>query len=388
MDFKKYIKYKKKYLNLKNKINQYGGNELDEEIERLEDIRGKLIQKKKANPADKEEIQKEIIEIRYKINDTIERYRENILKPYDNCNKNSIEIDDFIFSLLAYDSTANDDRGILIIKSINKINNSEKLFPVYSSKSEGGFWRLCMTSKTGMLAKGDPNTMDYIQGTFIHIKLQQFINNNLDKCPQLEIGNKCFFTDDLLHVSYIFKHVINSDRDIKIDPFYKYSQENGNRSGAPYYGNWNINSRLLELSTKLRTLFEFQIKEHSIEGNYKKIYNIEGDLLSIDGIIIKCTFMNNIVLYMLKYKLNVKRKDASEYNKNGISPIIMTISCSKITEFGIYDQYISAGNYIGKLFEYDFQIAGSRTYQYESLGSKYTYIGHHYNGVYPYTEFY
>lgn len=317
----------------------------------------------------------------------MENYRENILKPYNTCKENSIEIDDFIFSLLAYDSTAYDNRGILIIKSINKINNHEKLFPVYSSKSEGGFWRLCMSSKSGRLVKGDPNSMDYIQGTFIHIKLQQFINNNIDKCPQQEIGDKCFFSDDLLHESYIYKNVVKN-RQIEIDPFYKYSLENGNRSGTTYAGNWNINSRLLELSTKLRVLPEFQIKEHNIEDIYKKISNIEGDILNIDSIIIKCTFVNNIVLYMLKYKLDVKRKDGSEYNKSGISPIIMTISSSKITEFGIYDKYIFAGNYIGKLFEYNTQIAGNLTYEYERLGSEYLYIGHHYNGVYPYTEFY
>lgn len=40
MNYIKYLKYTKKYLN------QFGGNDLDEEIERLEDIRYALIKKK------------------------------------------------------------------------------------------------------------------------------------------------------------------------------------------------------------------------------------------------------------------------------------------------------------------------------------------------------
>jgi len=366
----KYLKYKNKYLSLKK--NQYGGDEIDDEIKRLEDIEADWQERK---------ILRKQIDILY------ETKREKILKPFNNCTINSIEIDDYIFSLLAYDSTPYDNRGILIIKSINKINYNEKLFPVYSSKSEGGFWRLCMADKYGKLNKGNVNTQDYIQGTFIHLKLQQFINNNIDKCPQQEIGNKCFFTEDS-YMSYIDKQVNDSKRQVEITPFSEYKSGPSNMAGArDTIGNkWNINGRLLELSKKLRTLSGFKIKEFILEDTYSKINNIDGDILKIDGKIIKCVFENNIFLYMLKYILNVKRIDNTEYNKNGICPIVMVSNSSKITEFGIYSDYVPAGNYIGKLFEYGIQIAGDKTYTYENLGSSYLYIGSHYDGVYPYTE--
>lgn len=311
--------------------------------------------------------------------------RQNILKPFNTCNENSIEIDDFKFSLLAYDSTAYHNRGILIIKSINNINKNEKLFPVYSSKSEGGFWRLCMAAESGILIKGDPYTMDYIQGTFIDIKLQLFINSNIDKCPQQEIGDKCFFSENT-HTEYIYQQVIDRDRQIDVEPFNKYSLKPGNRSGQRGYMGWTINGRLLELSQELKTKPEFNIKEYSVEGIYNKNNNIEGDILELTGIVIKCIFENNIVLYMLKYKLNVRKNDGTGYDKTGICPIIMTVTDSKITEFGIYSKYVYAGNYIGKIFEYYDQIAGNENYPYESLGKAYKYIGSHYIGIYPYTE--
>lgn len=359
--------------------NQYGGDETDDEIERLTDLKDDLIDKK--NPKNK----KQINEIREQINILMETRRQNILRPFNNCNVNSIEIDDFKFFLLAYDSKANGNRGILILKSINKENNSEKLFSAYSSKSEGGFWRMCMSDKNGTLIKGDPNTMDYIQGTFLDIKLQLFINSNIDKCPQQEIGDKCFFSENI-HTEYIYNQIIERHREINKEPFYTYSLVPGNRSGSRGYSGWTINQRLLELSEKLKKNAEFKIKEYSVEGIYSKENNIDDDILKINGIIIKCFFENNIVLYMLKYKLNVKRKDGTIYDKTGICPIIMTTNESKITEFGIYSNYVYGGNYIGKLFEYGEQIAGDISFPYEILGEKYRYIGSHYNGVYPYTE--
>ena len=366
--------------------NQNGGDETDDKIERLGNLKNQLrLQISHADESSIIQIRKQISEIREQINDLMEIRRQNILKPFNNCSENSIKIGDFTFSLLAYDSTANHNRGILIIKSINNINKNEKLFPVYSSKSEGGFWRLCMAAKSGNLIKGDPNTMDYIQGTFINIKLQLFINSNIDKCPQQEIGDKCFFSENT-HTEYIYQQVIDKDRQIDVEPFYKYSLTPGNRSGQRGYMGWTINGRLLELSQKLKTNPEFNVKEYSVEGFYNKNNNIGDDILELNGIIIKCIFENNIVLYMLKYKLNVRKNDGIRYDKTGICPIIMTTIESKITEFGLYSNYVSGGNYIGKLFEYHHQIAGDTSYSYESLGTEYLYIGSHYNEVYPYTE--
>jgi hypothetical protein len=433
----KYLKYKYKYFNLKNKLNSYIGgfpNEgsivydmtglkigtitgmdtdfyiLDSEtsipiqykdkdktwrfetfeekisilLDEIEDLKYKRSSIPKENTEEREALlQKK--DDKLKIIDILtETHRQNILNQYTGCPGNSIIIGNFEFSLMAYDPIAYGNRGILIIKSTNRTTGLPKLFAVYSSKSECGFWRLCIATKKDVLIKGNPSTMDYIQGTFVHIELQKFIDSNLCNCANVEIGNKCFFMDNI-EDAYIYKHVTKSERGIKISPFYEYTQVDGNRTG---YRSRNteliIHSNLLTLSKLLRA--EFISPNFSIDSEYHKTIVIDDNTLIIDGTIIRCIFINGIILYMLQFSLTVVHKDGTSHVKEGICPIIMISNKSEITEFGLYSEFIPAGNYIGKLFEYSNQITGD-IHEPLKLGKDYVYIGHRYDGIYPYTEY-
>ena len=439
----KYFKYKYKYFNLKNKLNSYIGGFLNEgklvytlegeilgtiidlgpeesymldskffikisdqnktwtfktfeaTIERLldelDDLKDAM---KKLNQTEMDIKIKEIESKQKMIDDVTENRRQNFLKPYTNCDENSITINNFTFSLLAYDPKAYGYRGILIIKSTNNLTGLSKLFPVYSSKSECGFWRLCIATKSSVLIKGDPNTMDYIQGTFIHIDLQKFINNNLCKCYLSDIGNKCFFMDNII-IAYIYKQVTNhKKRGMEIVPFSEYTQVPGNKTGSRAINSEDIiYTNLLTLSRQLEIIPGFESPSFIIDSEYNKRIDIDGDILTIDGHIIRCIFTNGIILYMLIYSLTVETPSCTTVEtpscttvKKGICPITMIHTKSEITEFGLYSVFVPAGNYIGKLFEYSKQIAGNIVDPLK-LGKDYVYIGHRYDGLYPYTVY-
>jgi hypothetical protein len=74
------------------------------------------------------------------------------------------------------------------IKSINITTKTENHFSVYRSGS-CTFWRF-VQHLFNAFEKGS----DYVQTSFIHLKLQEFIDNNFDK---IEVGNKIVSIDDI-----------------------------------------------------------------------------------------------------------------------------------------------------------------------------------------------
>jgi hypothetical protein len=92
-----------------------------------------------------------------------------------------IIIGEYFFTLISYHSNDLDNRGsVKIISRLIHSTETETFF-VYRSKSELGFWRLCSYNKELVnLFKGDN---DYVQQTFIHLDLQNFIDKNLNNIP-------------------------------------------------------------------------------------------------------------------------------------------------------------------------------------------------------------
>ena len=70
-------------------------------------------------------------------------------------------------------------------------------FIVYSSNSHGNIYRFCSltdSTKDSQLFKG---RYDYVTETFVHMELQKFINENLDKLIEKSIETCPLKTDNL-----------------------------------------------------------------------------------------------------------------------------------------------------------------------------------------------
>jgi len=360
-----------------------------------------------------------------------------------------IEIDNYYFRILNKQTLfrrqviniySSKDKNELIKENINldKVNK----FSVYLSKSEIGCFRLCL-DLAGQLYKGREDkdgSDDYIQQTFIHIKLQQFIHeclslNNLiditekneedkedkkDKKDKKDKEDKedshmCFCTINY-KVEYkysehskenqkylngkehqnIEKHIDETDRKIKKKPFIEYLENLENdikKYSNNKCGHDNMKSSFVEVNKNLN---EFSKK-------LEKIYNYSNNK-SITNIIIN----ENDNVYNLKfYKVELKLKEQNIDNLDNIilyycnakitkflnhvlGPIYINLPVfltteegDKITKFGTYEKYILAGNYICKIFDYSDQC--SRDQLGKCYGS-YLLIGNRYDNIFPLKE--
>lgn len=106
--------------------------------------------------------------------------------------KPSIYIDITKFTLLAKNSDIAEYELINI--SSTTIIGTVTNFYVYRSKSQGGFWRLYMRLVGSLqFYKG----ADYAQQTFIHLKLQQFIEENIDNIEEEKYIGFDYFTTEI-----------------------------------------------------------------------------------------------------------------------------------------------------------------------------------------------
>ena len=93
-------------------------------------------------------------------------------------------------------------RNKLQILSVPSNVNELNTFYVYTSKSSGSTWRYCEYDSDSHINKG----YDYISNTFIHIKLQMYIDDNFSKIPKkiafhdylILLLNKGTFTEEQL----------------------------------------------------------------------------------------------------------------------------------------------------------------------------------------------
>ena len=94
-----------------------------------------------------------------------------------------ITLDGITFELLEFREDFASNRGLLKIKSTNSGGESF-IFFVYRSLSELGFWRFGYN----LISSSDPVSLwkgvDYIQTTFIDLRLQEFINRSLNDIPK------------------------------------------------------------------------------------------------------------------------------------------------------------------------------------------------------------
>ena len=305
---------------------------------------------------------------------------------------NIINIDNFSFRIM--NSKKKDSRIIVNIHSTDSsneklltdddtINENVNKFSVYLSRSNLGCFRLCKKKDFGWLEKGD---VDYIQQTFIHLKLNNFINECITQLTDVDY-DYCTIINNK-NIQNIEDHIYDKNRMINKSPFIDYSIKCGheNKIIDP------IKPQLKTFSDKLSELYNYSnnefVCEHSVNDNIDnytiKFYKLNLNLKKKDD-----RYIDNIILYYCNVNIekfnnfninkylgleDTKLNERREFNL----PVFLT-NDDKITKFGTFNKYIITGNYICKLFDYKFQCNPSDI----RCVSNYQLIGDRYEDIFP-----
>lgn len=280
---------------------------------------------------------------------------------------NSIIIDDIKFELISYDEDAHEKRGSLLIHSTYREDGVKKTKPfyVYRSNSEMGFWRYsCIDDmESGHLFKGD---YDYVQQTFIHLKLQEFINNNITIIRKEKYyPNQCN--------SRIMAEINDKRRNLDIEPFETVKIKCGDKvsEGA-------IRRELLETSSKILSKYSIGKISYLMPYNFENIFKAEVLKIKLNGHIWEVELINrlggrNLKLYVLNYNIRTCNEEESNlYYENKIIPLILTHE-GIITRLGTYLNYVHSGIFICKILEYKSQCESLHecTNSYRYVGNRY-----------------
>jgi hypothetical protein len=331
---------------------------------------------------------------------------------------NIIEIDDFYFKIL--NKINYNERQIVniyssktkqeLIKLDSEINfNEVNKFSVYLSNSDLGCFRLCLYYMgSGKYHKGD---QDYIQQTFIHVKLQKFIHERLDK---LDLDNvKCYcmvnpnseynYEDNetyyLNHKEWnkINNHIDLISRKIRKEPFKEYSK---NKCGQDQDKKFtDVKTNLKNFSEKLKSLYDFSNDFSNNKPISKVNINDSDNVYDLEFYKVKLKLKDqeqeqeqedNIILYYCNAKITKFMNKIVKPNPIYISlPVFLTTEENdKITEFGTFNKYILAGNYICKVFDYFKQCSEDDPNREKEnyCFNEYVLIGDRYNNIFPLLE--
>ena len=327
----------------------------------------------------------------------------------------NITIDNINFSLVGY-NLPNEviDRPALKIISTMPDGLTFDLY-LYQSETSLGFWRLGCNNR-GVLYKGDN---DYVQQSFIHFTLQEFINKNISKIiditfinthPELDETTKAYVISDMPDMLnsnfpfcckkikrykctldyYIAKIIDDPSRMINISTFSDLDKIVDNRCG-----NWKSNPEeyLQTISSKLQN--DYILIKDSVSFLYNDIYEYNDN--NYDETPIKLNIIYNIFICNLQSKTSdpdlylyytiykIIDEDKIEKDKILINdyyfPLFLTTSM-EITPFGVYQNYVLSAGYICKLLEYKHQSRGFGTH----ISKEHNFIGLMYNGLFPFNE--
>jgi hypothetical protein len=327
----------------------------------------------------------------------------------------SISIGDFIFELIMYYPNANKGRSAVKIFSKNIDSKEITEFYVYKSLSECGFWRFCSIIMFGTLYKGS----DYVQETFINLKLQEFINENLNKLPKNE--EITMICPRFNKNGSNFENIIGnkSSRKKIIEPFYQLvsGYEHNfflEKSACGHFG--PKSKKLLEEISKLIAtkfpiisnpiiIYKNFFQEIPLDSSGSTIYRVAKINGNIYKVILSERPLNDknrdnekVILYYLYYTLETivyienTNKSGRNHNifknhkfENQYAPVILLTDDSdySVNKYGLYNNFVVAGSYICKILEY----AGGQSHFYKDsieISETYNYIGKIYQNLYPY----
>jgi hypothetical protein len=295
------------------------------------------------------------------------------------------KIDDFYFRIL----NKNEKHSRLIVNIYSSKYKEELIkpdseqvnkFSVYLSKSDLGCFRLCLLGIGGFV-KGD---YDYIQQTFIHVELQKFIYKCLHKLDESTDIEFCNINGDNYNRK-IFNNIRDESRFLEKKPFISYNAEfkcgEGNK-----HDNIVIIDKLKSFSNELERLYYCKdnqdIFSHTVDDDnnnyiiqfYKIILKLKDEIPKDN------TYQDDITLYY--NKVNIKKFDTKELdNEMSINLPVFLTTDDKITQFGTFNTYILAGNYICKVFDYTEQC--SKDLGTDKCFGTYSLIGDRYNDIFP-----
>jgi hypothetical protein len=298
-------------------------------------------------------------------------------------------------------------------------------FWVYRSNSELGFWRLCVTKSSSLQSllwyKG---TNDYVQATFIHLKLQHFINENIQYVPKIQLDNDEKLSDCICYINTQYcsssniiaiEHINNPERMISEEPFsiiQSLDDETKNKDPVGCgripkgFTNENVQTILHGFSEHLENEYKIErvYKVCSFSFNFEKLIESAGDIYCIRlkrKIILKDSQTNTVLIYFLKTKLvvdpslianpskslftrNITRICSKDYH---VFPFFITNADATITKMGLYSKYIPSGLFICKLFDYyNYSQCTIEEIMYEKCTQHYSYIGKRYDDLFPLKE--
>lgn len=327
----------------------------------------------------------------------------------------NITIDNINFKLVGY-NPLNEiiDRPALKIISTMPNGQTFDLY-LYQSETSLGFWRLGCNNR-GTLYKGEN---DYVQQSFIHFTLQEFINKNISKVidiqfknthPELDEETKAYVEKDIPDMLqsnfpfccqklkrfkctidyYISKIIDDPTRIINISTFSDLDKIVNNRCG-----NWKSNPEeyLQTISSKLQN--DYTLVKDSVRFLYNDIYeyndkHYDGTLVKLNVIynIFICYLQSinenpNLYLYYTNYKITNEDKIDTQtiLADNNYFPLFLTTN-TNITPFGVYQNYVLSAGYICKLLEYKPQSRGFGI----PISKEHNFIGLMYNDLFPFNE--
>jgi hypothetical protein len=329
----------------------------------------------------REEIKKIIEE--FEIEKEIERQKiiENKVKEIEN--KNLIKIDNLYFLVLNKNIT--EDRPIVNIYSSTNENFSENnnKFSVYLSRSDLGCFQLCVRLHN-QYVKGD----DYIQSTFIHIKLQKYIHQIFEKLIPSN-DHFCSYIEsetDGKNGHKLYDHIYEKERQIKKTPFIEYNiyacGDDNDKSSS------DVNEKLNNFSEELKSLYDYSNNEPISKVNIndsENVYDLKFYKVKLKLKLKEEKQEDNIILYYCNAKITkfMNKTPKSFPIYINLPVFLTTIEGDKITKFGTFERYILAGNYICKVFDYYNQC--SENHSGKCYGN-YKLIGDRYNNIFPLLE--
>jgi hypothetical protein len=300
-------------------------------------------------------------------------------------------------------------------------------FWVYRSNSELGFWRLCISKETDLrnliLYKGETNT-DYVQATFIHLQLQQFINENISLISKVTLDDDAKIEECICYVNVArcrhlndkaTREIIDWKRIITRFPFAKlqmYDIRMVKPIGCGKIGDGvtdeDVRKLLVDFSDNLEDLYDIEDVTFitTFSFNFDNIMNSDGEIYCI-----KLTAkdnnplsdVNTVLIYFLKTKLNIHAKllpnihmISSEYRNNitricgedvHVFPFLITNDKATITPYGLYSKYIPSGIFVCKLFDYHgYDQCTEEERKFQKCNAMYSYIGKRYYDLFPLRE--
>ena len=332
----------------------------------------------------------QIIKMEKKIERKEEIEIENNVKKIKN--KNLIKIDDFYFLVLNKNITK--DRPIVNIYSSTNENFSENnnKFSVYLSNSDLGCFRLCLRyypfhKQFDKYEKGN----DYIQSSFIHIKLQEYIHqifNNLELSIDYFCSYEKIKSHAYINATKLYEHIHEKRRVIKKTPFI---ENNKYVCGEDYKQSsyYEVNKDLNNFSELLKSLYDYNYSNNEPISKVNindsdNVYDLEFYKVKLKLKDQEQEYIDDIILYYCNAKITKFMENKFEEPIYINLPVFLTTEeGDKITEFGTFNKYILAGNYICKVFDYSIQCSID---QPDECYGDYKLIGNRYNNIFPLLE--